>query len=78
MKEKHTIFMSFSGLVVDYTRYHHVQGVHKKIGLQNPDNPDIILTFLAKNPDIFFLYRPRLNILAETTYLFSLRTRQVC
>ena len=29
------------------------QGVHKKIGLQNPDNPDIILTFLAKNPDIF-------------------------
>ena len=29
------------------------QGVHKKFGLQNTDNPDIILTFLAKNPDIF-------------------------
>ena len=29
------------------------QGVHKKLGLQNPDNPDIFLTFLSKNPDIF-------------------------
>ena len=53
------------------------QGVHKKFGLQNTDNPDIILTFLAKNPDIFFLYRPRVNILAETSYLFPLRSRQV-
>ena len=29
-----------------------IQGVHKKFGLQNPDNPDIFLTFLAKTPDI--------------------------
>ena len=28
-------------------------GCPQKVGLQNPDNPDIILTFLAKNPDIF-------------------------
>ena len=31
-----------------------LQGVHKNFGLQNPDNPDIFQTFLAKNPDIFF------------------------
>ena len=29
-------------------------GCPQKFGLQNPDNPDIFLTFLAKNPDIFF------------------------
>ena len=52
MPTRSCLFPNFSAQVEQqWVKY--LQGVNKKLGLQNPDNPDIFLTFLAKNPDIF-------------------------